>query len=125
MEWWQLGLLILVTTLCSGGLLLLRGRIAQVNGLAAAAVTQPGVDVASLAAELAVVRAEWKAHQKQLDAYLEAFEDIGDTVERKRRRQAARDSKNPPEGADPNPAQNGGDARAQYRARARSMGIRV
>lgn len=124
MVWWQLALLVLVTSVCTGGLLLLRGRIQQVNAIAAGAATpaQPA-SLAEGLAELATVRAEWKAHQKQLDAYLEAFEDIGENVERKRRRIAARDSKQKPE--DPAPGGNGADSVAAARARARAQGISV
>jgi len=60
---------------------------------AAAAPALPPEDLAFLRGELCAVRAEWKAHQKQLDAYLEAFEDLEESVERRRRRSAASRSK--------------------------------
>lgn len=71
-----------------------------------------------LAAELAAVRAEWAAWRKQVEAYLDSFEELSETVERRRRRAAAsasrqittQESDSSPEG---------------LRRRARAMGLPI
>jgi len=79
-------------------------------------------ELAGAMADLNAVRAEWKAHQKQLDGYLEAFEDLEEVVERKRRRFAARESKEKVAVAEPEVDPFSRDA---ARLRARARGFRV
>lgn len=79
-------------------------------------------ELATAIAELFAIRAEWRAHQKTLDGYLEAFEDLEESVERRRRRAAASASKmksaEPEQQMDPND-------RNSIRERARARGFRV
>lgn len=80
-------------------------------------------DVIELRGELAGIRAEWKAHQKQLDAYLDAFEDLEESVERRRRRTAASRSKI--EAAEQHANEEPPNPREAARMRARALGFKV
>lgn len=71
-------------------------------------------------AELGRLRLEWDAWRKGAEGVLEAMDDIADTVERKRRRMAARDSKEQANGAGPPPG-----SKSDLLARARALGIEV
>lgn len=121
MEWWQIAALMLLGAALAGGLVVLRGRVSMINGasdarvaVATAAAMTPA-RVAQLEAELATVRTEWAAVQKQLEAYIEAATDIEETTERTRRRAAARESK-------AKNAEAPADPRAAAYRRARELG---
>jgi len=84
-------------------------------------------ELADLRGELGAVRAEWIAHRKQLDAYLDAFEDLEESVERRRRRAASSRSKaeaavQQQAAEEPEPDPN---SREAIRRRARARGFRV
>jgi len=121
-EWWQLGTLAVVVAFLAAGLLVLQTRLRMVESSVRSAAPSSPIPPEALA-ELATVRSEWATYRKNLDAYLEAFEDIDETVERKRRRIAARDSraKRAEDEAPPEPR----DQLGAYRAKARAMGIPV
>src|SRR5262245_2806404 len=119
----------LVASLMLAGLMLLRARLAMLQAAAFAAANpatgspptvaaQPDSTAAGLA-DLAVVRAEWLAYQKHLDAYLEAFNDLEEQVEHKRRRTTAAASRVAREEAPEEPEAN---SHAALVTRARSMG---
>jgi len=139
MEFWTLVLACLVSAaiavagtaaLSYAGLRAIRRADSPPGATPASVVASPALpyispdELAHLRGELNAVRAEWKAHQKQLDAYLEAYEDLEESVERRRKRSAASRSKMEaiesqaqPE-LDPN-------SREAIRARARARGFRV
>jgi hypothetical protein len=71
-------------------------------------------------AELSRLRLEWDAWRKGAEGVLEAMDDIADTVERKRRRIAASESKQRPANGTPDPMD-----RDELRRRARSLGLPV
>jgi septal ring factor EnvC (AmiA/AmiB activator) len=131
---WQTIASLVVASILLAGMLVLWTRLAIVRATAvasspatpippAALTEQAAIDrLAELAAELATVRAEWKAHQRHLDAYLEAFNDLEETVEHKRRRTTAAASKIQREQEQPAEAPN---AQAALLARARNMGLPV
>jgi len=88
----------------------------------------PGVPsaeaLASMAGDLGAVRAEWAAWRKQVEAYLDSFDDLAELVERRRRRSAAAEARmkreKPEDQADePDPLAE----RRELRMRARAMGI--
>lgn len=91
LQWWQAAVLMLAAIAGATWLMLVRARLAAVAG-----AKDPEAPASSLAeglADLAAVRAEWRRTKLEFDAYLEAFEDLHETVERKRRRTAALKSK--------------------------------
>jgi len=125
-DWWQLACLLLIGAVVAAALMVLHTRLSLVTPRVEAApptTTPSPAAIGSLAdalADLAVVRAEWRATQKQFDAYFEAFNDIDENVSRKQRRIAARQSKEEKEeGHEEAPA----DPRAALRIRARAAGI--
>ena len=138
MDPWQFALILVVALvvaplgLVAGAALLRRSGLlvsgTSRNPLAPTPPTAPaaGVSPAELAemhGELNAVRAEWKAHQKQLDAYLDAFEDLEESVERRRRRAASSRSK--AEAAQQEEAAPPMSPREEARMRARARGFRV
>lgn len=72
-------------------------------------------------AELARVRLDWEAWRKGAEGVLEAMDEIADTVERKRRRIAARESsERKGENGQANPFDKG-----ELLKRARALGVEV
>jgi len=76
------------------------------------------VATAEMLADAGRLRLEWTAWEKAATSVLEAVQDVEEVVERKRRRVAARESKERAVDA----TMNGSDPRAQLRARARAQG---
>lgn len=133
MEPWAIALTVLAScvlgpaaVLVGGGLLLRRAGLSHPLGTPVAAAPAPTPmsdgELAELRGELAAVRAEWRAHQKQLDAYLDAFQDLEESVERKRRRAASARSR--VEAVEQQPAEPE-NPREAARLRARAQGFRV
>lgn len=81
-----------------------------------------------MAGDLAAVRAEWAAWRKQVEAYLDSFDDLAELVERRRRRTSAAESRMKREKGEAEEDATPADpleARRQLRHRARAMGIDV
>lgn len=88
----------------------------------------PSVDaLASMAGDLAAVRAEWAAWRKQVEAYLDSFDDLAELVERRRKRASAAESRMKRERGEEEAAEPADPlaARRELRSRARAMGIEV
>lgn len=119
---WQAAALVLVATLAVGGLMVLRAVLARAAAIAPQPAAPPPnpTTLAEGLEDLRTVRAEWRAYQKHLDSYLEAFEDIEQTIEHKRRRTAAAASKVKPDEPD-----EPDDTKAGWLARARAQGLPV
>ena len=92
------------------------------------AIGVPSADaLAGMAGDLAAVRAEWAAWRKQVEAYLDSFDDLAELVERRRRRASAAESRMKRERGEGEEAvpEDPLEARRQLRHRARAMGIDV
>lgn len=90
----------------------------------------PGADVlAAMAGDLAAVRAEWAAWRKQVEAYLDSFDDLAELVERRRRRASAAESRMKRERGEPDEPEalpaDPLEQRRILRQRARAAGIDV
>lgn len=136
MPWWQLALIVLAFPVgCAAAVAWVMpryGRMPTAPGAAAplpapAAAAPPELHptVAEALGELASVRAEWMAWKKQVEAFLEEFDELAETIERRRSRIAASVSKREQQlkrAESPAPDANGAEA---LRQRARSLGIPV
>lgn len=139
MEFWGIFLaacgVALLTLVVVGAALLAGARVARQSGwLTPSEPVAPAPQLphpispeefAEVRGELSAVRAEWKAHQRQLDAYLEAFEDLDESIARRQKRTiSARSKIEAAEQRLEEPAENP-NSREAARARARARGFRV
>jgi hypothetical protein len=121
LTWWQAALLVALVTAAGTWLLVVRARLATVRPSVEQTAPPSPETLADGLADLAAVRAEWRAWKKELDAYFEALEDQVDVVERRRRRIASHESKSR-DGAAPDASAEPVNIRAAVLQRARAAG---